>query len=422
MELDAIGDIDLATDALPDETTDLLKSVGYPAYPIGARFGTISTIVDGVPIEITTFRVEEQYEAGNRKPHVVFGKELRHDLSRRDLSLNAMAAGRGGTLYDPFDGRGAIREGILEVPDGGFENTVGILRDDPLRLLRIARFAARFGFRPTDETTAAAKVTSCELKAISHERWKMELDKTLIAPVLQDGICWLDEVGALQVIAPAFGFVASPGPALAAAMLKTQVDRVTRWAVLFYAAASCRAGKGLPSTDGPVDNFVDNEFAAELAYRAAKHFRFSNEELAIVRALCGGVMSADSLREDWTRVEVRRFLSKWKGLWQAALDLSYAWSSVPAERYEAVRGQLQAGFEQEDYEPVLPLGFGRLVIEFFELPRGPVVSQALDFLRASIVDGELPNASSEAVCLAFLAENRERWDTSVGAKMNETAQ
>lgn len=406
MASEAIGDIDLATDALPDETTAILQRAGFPAYPIGARFGTISTIVDGTPIEITTFRVEEQYEAGNRKPNVTFGKDLRHDLSRRDLSLNAMAAGRGGTLYDPFDGQGAIRDGILEVPDGGFENTVGILRDDPLRLLRIARFAARFGFRPTDETTAAAKVTSRELEAISHERWKMELDKTLVAPKLADGILWLDEVGALQVIAPSLGLVEGSGEALARALERTDVNRITRWAVLFYAAASCRAGKGIPQTDGPVDNSVDSEFAAERAWRAAKHFRFSNEELAMVRALCGGVISAGLLGEPWTRVELRRFLARWRGLWQAATDLSFAWSSVDAARYAVVRGQLARAFVEEDFEPVLPLGFGRLVIDALGFPRGPAVSAALDRLRSAMIDGELANGADEATCLAFLESER----------------
>src|SRR5690625_4230694 len=173
-----VGDIDMTTDAHPSETIAILKAEGLPVYPIGERFGTISTLVDGTPIEITTFRVEEQYERGNRKPNVTFGRSLRHDLSRRDLSINAMAAGRGGKLHDPFGGQRAIEERILEVPGGGFENTVGILQDDPLRLLRIARFCARFGFEPTPETTAAAQETAEQLEHISRERWKMEIDKT----------------------------------------------------------------------------------------------------------------------------------------------------------------------------------------------------------------------------------------------------
>src|SRR5699024_9407205 len=150
----------------PSETIEILKGEGLPVYPIGERFGTISTLVDGVPIEITTFRVEEQYEAGNRKPHVTFGSSLTHDLSRRDLSINAMAAGRGGKLHVPFGRQGAIVAQMLEVPGGGLENTVGILQDDPLRLLRIGRFCARFGFEPTQDTTVAAQRTASQLNHI----------------------------------------------------------------------------------------------------------------------------------------------------------------------------------------------------------------------------------------------------------------
>ena len=409
MAVDVIGDIDLATDALPEETTEILRRSGFPAYPIGARFGTISTAVDGVPVEITTFRVEEHYEAGSRKPHVKFGADLRHDLSRRDLSLNAMAAGRGGKLYDPFDGCGAIAREILEVPGGGYENTVGILRDDPLRLLRIGRFTARLGFRPTPETTAAAKATSRELLAISHERWKMELDKTLVAPMLSEGMLWLDEVGALAVLFPEFSSVSSLGSTLARALNRSSEDRLTRWAVLFYAAASCGAGMGLPSTDAPESARVAPLEAAEHAVRSSRHLRFSNEEMAAMRALCGDVLASEELRRRWTRVDRRRFLARWRGLWRPALELSYAWSDVDESTFVRLRDDLNHASVHENYEPVLPPGFGRVVIEALDLPRGPVVSRALDVLRSAMVDGELENGADEEMCVAFLRAHEDRF-------------
>lgn len=428
MQADVIGDIDLATDALPDETTELLRGIGFPAYPIGARFGTISTIVDGSPIEITTFRVEEEYETGSRKPHVKFGTELRHDLSRRDLSLNAMAAGRGGVLHDPFDGQGAIAAQILEVPAGGFENTVGILRDDPLRLLRIARFAARFGFAPTPDTTAAAKITSAELEVISHERWKMELDKTLVASSLRHGILWLDEVGALTVILPQLAQCGTPsldedevggvppfrslGESLANALDRTSVDRITRWAVMFYAGASCQEGFGLPSTDAVPQ--VDGAKAGEFARSAAKHFRFSNEELTVVRALCSDVMPASRFDAPWSRKELRRFLAQWGGLYQPAIDLSFAWSRAPQAAHARLSAQLLRAFHEEDYTPVLPSGFGRVVLHELGLPRGPLIAKALDYLRAAIVDGDVANGADAQTYLEFLRERVPVLESSAG--------
>ena len=145
MEKDEIGDIDLATSAPPSETKRVLKASGFRAIPLGEKFGTITTMVGDVTVEITTYRVGELYEHGSRHPVVRFGTDLKEDLVRRDLSINAMAMHRDGTIVDPFDGQRAIRERTLEVPGGGYEETISILRDDPLRLLRTARLRLLFG-------------------------------------------------------------------------------------------------------------------------------------------------------------------------------------------------------------------------------------------------------------------------------------
>lgn len=402
MELDAIGDIDLTTDALPDETTQLLRKAGFPAYPIGARFGTISTIVDGVPIEITTFRVEEHYQAGNRKPNVTFGSDLAHDLSRRDLSINAMAAGRRGTLHDPFDGQGAIERRILEVPRGGLQNTIGILRDDPLRLLRIARFAARFGFTPTEDTTNAAKATSQELLHISHERWKMELDKMLVAPRAGDGLRWLHDVGALTVLFPSLAPCAPHHAQLVEAVERTHVERMTRWAVLLLAAAWCRQVGTLPALNAPPECHADGARAADFATRAARHFRFSNEEREMARRLCGAPVPSSVLNGTWTRLERRRFIAEWGGLYAAALELSFAWSPMEHADYAPIRAALDDAFLHEDVVPRLPPGLGKHVIDDLGVPRGPAVAMCIERIRAAIVDGELANGSDTATYIAFL--------------------
>lgn len=397
-----VGDIDMTTDAHPSETIAILKAEGLPVYPIGERFGTISTLVDGTPIEITTFRVEEQYERGNRKPNVTFGRSLRHDLSRRDLSINAMAAGRGGKLHDPFGGQRAIEERILEVPGGGFENTVGILQDDPLRLLRIARFCARFGFEPTPETTAAAQETAEQLEHISRERWKMEIDKTLIAEHVHRGLRWLHHVGAWKVLFPTIGHAPGADERVIDAVARTDEDRITRWAVIFLASAWLQAHGKLPDLHGTAGDFPEPAKLGRSASRNARRFRFSNEERAHVRALCEAPVPAQQLCADWDRVTRRRFLAQWGDLYAGALALGQAWAQTDDVQYQALRTQMQQAYNDEDVIVRLPRGFGQRVLDELQIPRGPQVSETIETVRQAIIDGALPNGASSEVYLDFL--------------------
>lgn len=402
MARDEIGDIDMTTDAHPRETMEILRAEGLPVYPIGERFGTISTVVDGTPIEVTTFRVEEQYERGNRKPHVTFGASLTHDLSRRDLSINAMAAGRGGKLYDPFGGQHAIEARILEVPGGGYENTVGILQDDPLRLLRIARFSARLGFEPTPDTTAAAKKTAEQLEHISRERWKMEIDKTLVSEHVHRGLTWLHEVGAFAVLFPTIGEHHGASEQVIGAVARAHDDRITRWSVIFLAAAWLQAFRILPDLTRDASDFPDPANAGRSASRNARRFRFSNEERACVRTLCAEPLRAQRLQASWNRVERRRFLAAWGELYANALALAHAWAQPEEQEYQRLLAQMHAAYQEEDVLVRLPRGFGQRVLDELPIPRGPKVAETIETVRQAIIDGTVPNGASAELYLDFL--------------------
>lgn len=404
MGFEEIGDIDMTTDARPEATIEILKRAGLPVYPIGERFGTISTIVSGTAVEITTFRVEEQYERGSRKPEVTFGSSLTHDLSRRDLSINAMAAGSGGRLHDPFGGQRAIEEGILEVPGGGLENTVGILQDDPLRLLRIARFCARFGFEPTADTTEAARRTAKQLDNISRERWKMEIDKTLVADQVHRGLSWLREVGAMSVLFPVIGEHDGASEQVVDAIGRTKNDRMTRWAVIFLAAGWLQAKGTLPDLRLDVAEFPDPLDCGRIASRNARRFRFSNEERARVRQLCARPVPAARLEATWDRITRRRFIAEWGDLYAAALSLSQAWSQTNPERFARLYDQLQEAYITEDVIVRLPPGFGRAVLNDLGVTRGPKVAETIDVVRQAIIDGHLPNGAASEVYVEYLRE------------------
>ncbi len=192
-----VHDLDLTTDANPDEIKRLVKGVRPDAvYDVGARFGTIGIIfrspgarpaptadeasptgADDV-VEITTFR-SEQYPDGTRKPVVTFGTSLEEDLARRDFTMNAIAQEvLTGALHDPFNGMADIaKRTIRAVGDPGAR-----FREDPLRLLRAVRFAAQLGFAIEPQTLAAIQESANDLERISTERIQEELTRILVSP------------------------------------------------------------------------------------------------------------------------------------------------------------------------------------------------------------------------------------------------
>ena len=386
MGLDAVGDVDLATDALPDETKKTLARAGFKAFPIGEKFGTITTLVGDVPVEITTLRVGEVYEPGSRHPRVEFGTSIEADLSRRDLSLNAMAMGRDGVIIDPFGGHRAIREGVLEVPGGGYENTLSILRDDPLRLLRIGRFSARFGFAPSAETTRAAIEVASELRHISRERWRTEMEKTLLEPALESGICWLHQVGALAEILPvAASASASDVLGVCERLAVTERDAISRWAVLLLTLASIDpSAPSLP----------------ELAEQVSREFRFSKKER---RAIGYRVSLPDTADGETTGApELRRFYADSPTDAFSRLSVASAMAKTDAER-DSVRGfhdALTALLGSEDPVPKLPSGLGRALAKEFAL-QGTEIGAAMSHLREAIFDGVIENNGTKDAYLAF---------------------
>jgi poly(A) polymerase len=136
------GDTDLATDASPEQVLEITAGWADASWTVGIEFGTVGLRKDGRMLEITTFR-SERYTEGSRKPAVRYENTLEGDLGRRDFTVNAMAARLpSGELVDPFGGLRDLREKVLRTP-GTAEDS---FTDDPLRMLRAARFAAQLGF------------------------------------------------------------------------------------------------------------------------------------------------------------------------------------------------------------------------------------------------------------------------------------
>jgi poly(A) polymerase len=171
------GDLDLTTDAHPDRVIEITSKWADSTWSVGIAYGTVGLRKGDTVLEITTYR-SERYDRGSRKPAVSYGKSLIEDLARRDFTVNAMAATLPAhELVDPFGGIADLRGQVLRTPGAAEES----FDDDPLRILRAARFVAQLGFTPTEQVETAMAELAPRLDIVSAERISAELTKLLLA-------------------------------------------------------------------------------------------------------------------------------------------------------------------------------------------------------------------------------------------------
>jgi len=195
-------DLDFTTSAEPDQIEAILSRFGGPIWDMGREFGTIGTMVNVAgqhwQVEITTFRADA-YDPASRKPSVRFSDRIEDDLIRRDFTINAMAvdlADRG--FIDPFGGWADLESGVIATPSTAEKS----FSDDPLRMMRAARFAARFGFRPTPDIIGAMMRMTERLRVVSAERIRDEFSKLLLTDTPRVGIDILVRTGLAEVFLP----------------------------------------------------------------------------------------------------------------------------------------------------------------------------------------------------------------------------
>lgn len=194
------NDLDFATSALPADSVQILKKWGDAIWETGAAYGTIAAKKSDVMIEVTTYR-SESYDPDSRKPAVNFGDSLDGDLARRDFTVNAMAlelTGDQPLFIDLFDGAADLAKRVLRTP-GSAESSFS---DDPLRMMRAARFAAQLNFAVDPEIVLAMTQMSERLTIISAERIREELIKTLMSKNPRVGLRLLVDTGLAEHLLP----------------------------------------------------------------------------------------------------------------------------------------------------------------------------------------------------------------------------
>jgi len=193
------ADLDLTTDARPEQVLAILGPLAESTWTTGIEFGTVGARVGGQTFEITTFRAD-RYDRISRNPEVVFGDNLRDDLLRRDFTMNAMAVSVAGerVFTDPFGGLADLARGVLRTPATPEES----FADDPLRMLRAARFTSTLGVSVADDVRAAMSAMAGELGRITVERIQAEFSKLVLGAHPRAGLTLLVDTGLAGVFLP----------------------------------------------------------------------------------------------------------------------------------------------------------------------------------------------------------------------------
>ena len=372
------GDIDITTDATPDQIVQLVAGWADTVWEQGKAFGTIGARRKDTTVEITTHRAES-YDSGSRKPHVRFSDDITTDLGRRDFTVNAMAIEvPGWTLYDPFGGLADLANGVLRTPS----EPEGLFSDDPLRMLRAARFSAQLALAPTQELVTAIRDMRPRLAIVSRERIGTELTKLLELPRSSAGVRFLADTGLLGDLLPPWqqSGTAVPAPALdAAGDLDERVE--IRWAILL--------------------GLVCDDEATAARCLSALRIRGATIEgaIAILRAARALQTASGVGRSGTGRPVVRRLVADHGPRLDAATATVTAWGGSPSEPFVRLLTEVQTA--EGDALRRLPVD-GHRVMEVLGRS-GPVVGEALAWLRNQQIEhGPL---SSERAC-ALLAE----WD------------
>jgi poly(A) polymerase len=406
-------DLDLTTNVPPAETRRLGEMAGATTvYDVGEKFGTIGLVFPNpaepetppVIVEITTYR-SEHYPDATRKPAVTLGGSLVDDLARRDFTINAIAFDlRTQEIVDPFEGEADLHRGIIRAvgqPDQRFH-------EDPLRMLRAARFVARLGFYVEHETAEAMAREAVSLKRISQERIYAELTKLLTGAYAGHGLDTLLDAGLLPIAMPelrrfAAEALAERGPHrekdlwehTLRVIEKTPARPITRWAALLHDAAKPQTRT--VDAAGEVHFFGHERVGAELARRLLTRLKADKETRESVSRLVDLHLRPAVYEADWTDSAVRRLMLEAEGVLDDLLDLAAADVTSAREQKQRAAAErianLRARIVRLEAEHALaqlksPLD-GDELMAMFDRPPGRWIGAIKDQLRDLVIDGEL---------------------------------
>ncbi|MDO4253061.1 MAG: CCA tRNA nucleotidyltransferase [Rothia sp. (in: high G+C Gram-positive bacteria)] len=399
------SDLDFTTNAHPDQTIELVQHWADALWEIGKEYGTIGIRKRNTMIEITTYRAEA-YTADSRKPAVVFGTSLQEDLFRRDFTINAMALRLPQlALIDPYGGIRDLSSGLIQTP-GKAEDSFS---DDPLRMMRAARFAARFNMELAPEVLAAMTHMAQRITVISAERVRDELVKLINAPFPVIGINLVVDSGLASYILPEIPALqlevdehhrhkdvyqhslrvleqaaaqetdaagAVPGP-----------DFILRFAALMHDIGKPATRKF--ESNGSVSFLHHDLVGAKLVKKRMRALRFDNETTKAVARLVELHMRFYGYGDSgWSDAAVRRYVRDAGDLLERLHRLTRADVTTRNKRkaqrisraYDDLENRIEQLAHQEELAALRPELNGEQIMALLDIPPGPAVGKAYKYL------------------------------------------
>src|SRR5690625_512446 len=426
----AVTDLDFTTDAKPEAIQQVLTGWANTQWDIGAAFGTIGARYGDWTVEITTYR-DEKYDPDSRKPEVVFGTDLVEDLRRRDFTVNAMALRLPDfKLVDPFGGIKALVAGVLDTPGTPQDS----FSDDPLRMMRAARFAAQLGVTVSAEVAAAMQDMAARIEIISAERVREELVKLINAPSPRRGVELLVDSGIADYVLPEL-------PALREAsddmhrhkdvyqhslqVMENAIEREAEYVespnfVLRFAALMHDIGK--PKTrrfepGGKVSFRHHDVVGAKMVAKRMRQLRFDKDTTKSVARLVELHMRFYGYGDgEWSDSAVRRYVTDAGTLLEHLHALTRSDVTTQNKRkarrlasaYDDLEARSDELAEGEELASIRPDPDGQQIMESLGVKTGPLVGRAYQYLlNLRLDDGPADYEATKQALLDWWADQPE---------------
>jgi poly(A) polymerase len=418
------ADLDFATDARPEDVQRILRPWADALWDTGIRFGTVGAARGSHRVEITTYR-SDSYDQVSRNPEVAFGSSIDADLLRRDFTVNAMAvriaADGPAEFVDPLGGLAAIRQRVLDTPAAP-EVAFG---DDPLRMLRAARFTSQLGFSVAPRVRAGIEQMAPQLGRITAERVAAELDKLVLGDHPIAGIEVMVDTGVGDVVLPEIGAMrlaidehhqhkdvyrhSLTVLRQAIGLEEEGPDLVLRWAALLHDIGKPATRKHEP--DGGVSFHHHEVVGAKMARQRLRALKYSNQMVDDVSQLVYLHLRFHGYGDGrWTDSAVRRYVTDAGPLLPRLHKLVRADCTTRNKRRAA---RLQASYDdlerriaelaaKEDLQRVRPDLDGNEIMELLGIPAGPEVGEAWRYMKELRLErGPLSKDEATAELLAW---------------------
>jgi poly(A) polymerase len=425
-------DLDLATDARPPAVLAVLEGWADAVWDTGIDFGTVGARRRGVTVEITTFRADA-YDRVGRNPVVAFGDTIEGDLARRDFTVNAMAVEltgareRGGRrrFVDPHGGLAALSAGTLDTPATPEES----FADDPLRMLRAARFVSQLELTPAPRVVAAMTAMAGELARITRERVQAELTKLILGARPRRAVELLVDTGLCEQVLPEV-------PAMRLAIdehmqhkdvythslvvLEQAIERETAGPDLVLRLAALLHDVGKPATrrrepDGRVSFHHHEVVGAKLVRRRLRELRYPKAVVDDVAQLVFLHLRFHGYgKGEWTDSAVRRYvtdagplLDRLHALVRSDCTTRNRRRAAALQRsYDSLERRIADLRAKEELDAIRPDLGGNAIMAILGIPPGPTVGRAYKHLLALRMErGPLGPEAAEAELRRWAAEN-----------------